>query len=42
MKGMHQCVDKIRSQLEIDTILVDGNHFDIYTDKDIHPIDHSN
>ena len=40
MKGMHQCVDEIRSQLEIDTILVDGNHFDIYTDKDMNPIDH--
>lgn len=40
MKGMHQCVDEIRSQLEIDTILVDGNHFDIYTDKHMNPIDH--
>ena len=40
MKGMHECVDDIRSQLEIDTILVDGNHFDIYTDKDMNPIDH--
>ena len=40
MKGMHQCVDEIRSQLEIDTILVDGNHFDIYTDKDMNPINH--
>ena len=40
MKGMHQCVDEIRYQLEIDTILVDGNHFDIYTDKDMNPIDH--
>jgi len=40
MKGMHQCIDEIRSQLEIDTILVDGNQFDIYTDKDMNLIHH--
>lgn len=40
MKGMHQCVDEIREKLDIDMILVDGNHFDIYTDKEMNPIDH--
>jgi ribonuclease HII len=29
--GMHQCLDKI--QMNFDTILVDGPHFDWYTDK---------
>jgi ribonuclease HII len=40
MKGMHQCIDDIRQQLEIDTILVDGNRFDIYTDDDLNCINH--
>ena len=33
MKGMHQCIDDIRQQLEIDTILVDGNHFTMLKGK---------
>ena len=40
MKGMHQCIDDIRKQVKIDTILVDGNHFKIYTDEDLECIDH--
>jgi len=40
MKGMHQCIDDIRTQVKIDTILVDGNHFKIYTDEDLECIDH--
>ena len=35
MKGMHQCVDDIRKQLEIDTILVDGDKFNAYTDENL-------
>lgn len=30
MKGMHLCVTDILKQMEIDTILVDGNYFNIY------------
>jgi ribonuclease HII len=30
MKGMHLCIDDIRKQTSIDTILVDGNHFKMY------------
>jgi ribonuclease HII len=40
MKGMHQCIDDIRKQVKLDTILVDGNHFKIYTDEDLECIDH--
>jgi ribonuclease HII len=40
MKGMHQCVDKIREIINIDTILVDGNHFKIYTDENLDIVDH--
>ena len=40
MKGMHKCVDEIRKQLEIDTILVDGNSFNIYTDENLDYINH--
>ena len=40
MKGMHQCVDDIRKQLDIDTILVDGNHFKAYTDENLDYINH--
>ena len=34
MKGMHLCIDKIINEINIDTILVDGNYFPFYTDKD--------
>lgn len=40
MKGMHKCIDDIRQKCSIDTILVDGNHFKIYTDEDLNYIDH--
>jgi ribonuclease HII len=40
MKGMHKCVDEIREQLEIDTILVDGNSFNMYTDQNLDYINH--
>ena len=39
MTGMHKCLDDITQSLSIDTILVDGNHFEFYSDKD-HYIDH--
>ena len=40
MKGMHLCVDEITKQIEIDTILVDGNYFPIYMDNNFEPIPH--
>ena len=38
--GMHRCIDDIRKQMTIDTILVDGNHFQAYTDENLDCIDH--
>ena len=40
MIGMHRCVDDIRKQATIQTILVDGNHFQAYTDENLDCIDH--
>jgi len=40
MKGMHQCIDDIRQNKQLDTILVDGNHFNIYTDENLEYINH--
>ena len=40
MVGMHRCIDDIRKQQNIDTILVDGNHFKAYTDENLDCIDH--
>tara|TARA_B100001063_G_C16623980_1_gene482187 strand:- start:81 stop:692 length:612 start_codon:yes stop_codon:yes gene_type:complete len=40
LKGMTQCVDDIRKQVNIDRILVDGNQFNIYMDEDFEPIEH--
>ena len=40
MKGMHKCIDEIREQIEIDTILVDGNSFKMYTDENLDCMDH--
>ena len=40
MKGMHKCIDEIREQLEIDTILVDGNSFKMYTDENLDYLNH--
>jgi ribonuclease HII len=40
MKGMHQCIDEIRKQIEIDTILVDGDKFTNYFNEDFDYINH--
>ena len=40
LKGMTQCVDDIRKQLDIDRILVDGNQFTIYMTENFEPIEH--
>jgi len=40
MKGMHQCIDDIRNQLEIDTILVDGDKFTNYLNEDFDYVNH--
>ena len=41
VKGMHLCVTEILKQIEIDTILVDGNYFNIYNHPETgEPIDH--
>tara|TARA_B100001057_G_scaffold499405_3_gene609918 strand:- start:602 stop:1228 length:627 start_codon:yes stop_codon:yes gene_type:complete len=40
IKGMHLCIDDIRKKMSIDTILVDGNHFKIYTDENLECINH--
>ena len=40
MKGMHKCIDDIRQRCSIDTILVDGNHFKMYTDENLECINH--
>ena len=40
MMGMHRCIDDIRKQMKIDTILVDGNHFQAYTDENLDCMDH--
>ena len=40
LKGMHKCVDNITEQINIDTILVDGNQFNFYMDKNGECINH--
>ena len=40
IRGMHLCLDDITDQLNIDTILVDGNQFDFYMDKNDNYINH--
>ena len=41
VKGMHLCLNDILNQIEIDTILVDGNYFKIYNHPvSGEPIDH--
>ena len=30
MKGMHQCIDDVSSNINIDTLLIDGPHFNMY------------
>ena len=40
LRGMHLCLNNITDIINIDTILVDGNHFDFYSDKNDKYIDH--
>ena len=40
LKGMHKCVDNITDEIDIDTILVDGNQFNFYMDKKGECINH--
>ena len=40
LKVMHKCVDNITDQLNINTILVDGNQFNFYMDKNGECINH--
>lgn len=40
MKGMHLCVDDIRKQIHVDTLLVDGDKFTVYTDENLDYINH--
>lgn len=40
MTGMHKCLDEITKLLSVDTILVDGNHFEYYSDKNENYISH--
>lgn len=40
MAGMHRCIDEIRSQMEVDLLLIDGDKFKLYTDENLEPIDH--
>lgn len=30
MKGMHECIDDVSSNINIDTLLIDGPHFNMY------------
>jgi ribonuclease HII len=30
MKGMHECIDDVSSKIDIDTLLIDGPHFNMY------------
>jgi len=40
LKGMHKCVDNILDYISIDTILVDGNQFKLYMDKNGECVNH--
>ena len=41
MKGMHLCITDILNKIEIDTILVDGNYFNIYNHPETgEPVNH--
>jgi len=40
MKGMHVCIDEVLKEIKIDSILVDGNYFKYYLDKDFNVVDH--
>ena len=40
IRGMHLCLDDITKDHEVDTILVDGNQFDFYSDQNDNYINH--
>jgi ribonuclease HII len=40
IRGMHLCLDDITKDHEVDTILVDGNQFDFYSDQNDDYINH--
>ena len=40
LRGMHLCLNNITDIINVDTILIDGNHFDFYSDKNDKYIDH--
>ena len=40
LRGMHLCLNNITDIINVDTILIDGNHFDFYSDKNDNYIDH--
>ena len=40
IKGMHLCLDNIFKNIDVDTILVDGNQFDFYIDDNDNCINH--
>lgn len=40
LRGMYLCLDNITDIINIDTILVDGNHFDFYSDQNDNYINH--
>jgi ribonuclease HII len=40
IKGMHLCLDNIFKNIDVDTILVDGNQFDFYIDDNDNYINH--
>ena len=40
LRGMHLCINNITDIINVDTILIDGNHFDFYSDKNDKYIDH--
>ena len=40
LRGMHLCLNNIIDIINVDTILIDGNHFDFYSDKNDNYIDH--
>tara|TARA_B100000900_G_C20535846_1_gene698338 strand:+ start:359 stop:964 length:606 start_codon:yes stop_codon:yes gene_type:complete len=40
MKGMHECIDDIRKNIEIDSLLIDGDRFEPYMDHNFECIEH--
>lgn len=40
IRGWHDCISDIHSDIPVDTILVDGPNFDFFIDSDLETIDH--